>query len=313
MLKFIWLAFLIDYILGDPHGLPHPVRFIGSYISRTEKSIRGFKFTEKELKRAGFFLAISTVTLTYFSAVLLLGLTKQLHIILFNFTSVILLWTTLSAKCLKIESLKVYRALKNKDIPLARKQLSYIVGRETKELDEREITKAAIETVVENTVDGVIAPLLYMFIGGAPLALAYKAVNTLDSMVGYKNEKYIHLGYASAKLDDLANYIPARITGILMILASGILGLNMKKSYHILKRDRKNHSSPNCGYPEAAAAGAMEIQLGGDHYYFGKLVCKPTIGDDKRDVYHGDIKTSNNLMYISSLLALMIFSMIFLV
>ena len=307
-----WIAFLVDLIIGDPYWFPHPVRFIGKYISSAEKFIRKKTSTDKGLKIGGVVLTISTVLLTYLITLLILFLAAKVHIYLFIFINIILLWTTLATKCLKDESTKVYNVLKEGDLPEARKLLSYLVGRDTGELNANEVAKATLETVVENTADGVIAPLFYMFIGGAPLALAYKAINTLDSMVGYKNEKYLHLGCVSAKLDDIANYIPARITGLLLVIASGILKLDMKRSYKILLRDRKNHSSPNCGYPEAATAGALGIQLGGAHYYFGELVHKPTIGDNTREVTYEDIKLSNKLMYVSSIVALVLFSLIYL-
>ena len=311
MISLYWIAFVLDLIVGDPYWSPHPIRFIGKFISSMEKIIRGVVSSPIGLKIGGFFLATTTVLLTYFSTVFILRISKGFHINLFYLVNIIILWTTVAAKCLKVESKKVCFALENNDIPLARKLLSYIVGRDTRDLNMSEISKAVVETVAENTSDGVVAPIFYMFLGGAPLALAYKAINTLDSMVGYKNDKYLHLGYASAKLDDIANFIPARITGILLVAASGILKLNVEDSLKILIRDRKNHSSPNCGYPEAAAAGALGIQLGGSHHYFGKLVYKPTIGDEKSSVSTEDIRTTINLMYVSSILSLILFTIIY--
>ena len=311
MISLYWIAFVLDLIIGDPYWFPHPIRFIGKFISFMEEIIRGIVSSPFGLKIGGFFLTTTTVLLTYFSTIFILRISKGLHINLFYLVNIIILWTTVATKCLKDESSKVYVALKANDIPLGRRLLSYIVGRDTKDLNMNEISKAVVETVAENTSDGVVAPLFYMFLGGAPLALAYKAINTLDSMVGYKNDKYLHLGYASAKLDDIANFIPARITGILLVAASGILKLNAEDSLKILIRDRKNHSSPNCGYPEAAAAGALGIQLGGSHHYFGKLVYKPTIGDEKRSVSTQDIRTTINLMYVSSILSLILFTIIY--
>lgn len=223
-----------------------------------------------------------------------------------------IIYTTLATKCLKDEAVKIYNVLKSGDIKESRKQLSYIVGRDTSNLNEAEIIRATVETVAENTVDGIISPIFYVFIGGAPLAMAYKAVNTLDSMVGYKNDKYINLGFASAKIDDIANYIPARICVIFMTLASFVLRFDYKRCFKIAIRDRKNHKSPNCAYSEGAVAGALGIQLGGTNIYFGKLVYKPTIGDKGRDIEIEDIKKTNKIMYISSILSLIIFTLIFL-
>lgn len=312
MLSFFWAAFGIDLLIGDPYSFPHPIRAIGKFINLMEKEIRKVANSPLKLKIGGFVLTIATVLLTYFITYYILFLTKRFNLTFYYIVNVIFLWTTLATKCLKEESIKVYRALISNNLPLARKYVSYIVGRDTTNLNNSQISKAVIETVAENTSDGVIAPMLYMFIGGAPLALAYKAINTLDSMVGYKNDKYLYLGFASAKLDDIANFIPARITGILFVMATGLLRLNMKESFKILLRDRKNHSSPNCAYPESAVAGALGIQLGGSHYYFRKLVFKPNIGDEKRAVCIEDIQTSINLMYTASFLALIIFSIIYL-
>lgn len=224
----------------------------------------------------------------------------------------IMCYQIFATKCLRDESMKVYYALQNKDIVDARLKLSWIVGRDTKELDEEEVTKGAVETVAENTADGIIAPMLYMFLGGAPLAFLYKGINTMDSMVGYKNDKYMYFGRCAAKLDDLANLIPARITGIVMILASYFLNLNTKGAWKIFWRDRYNHLSPNSAMTESVTAGALNIQLGGDHYYFGKLVHKDTIGDNIRPVMAEDIVATNNLLYMTAVLSLLLFSLIYL-
>ena len=192
-------------------------------------------------------------------------------------------------------------------------QLSYIVGRDTSKLSEKEIIRATVETVAENTVDGIIAPLFYAFIGGAPLAFAYKAINTLDSTVGYKNEKYKDLGFASAKIDDIANYVPARLTAVLMSLASLFLRFDAKNCLRIAIRDRKNHKSPNCAYPEGAAAGALGVQLGGTNVYFGEVVVKPTIGDATRELVIADITRGNQLMYMTSVVGVLIFTGLWLI
>lgn len=304
----ILAAFAVDTVIGDPYWFPHPVRIIGGYINSFEKISRRVSKSDKGLKLMGVILALSTVFLTYTTVALILYLSKIVHNYVFIIANILFLWTSIAPKTLKVESMKVYFALRSGNIANARKLLSYIVGRDTNNLSEKEIAKGAVETVAENTSDGVIAPLIYMLLGGAPLALAYKAINTLDSMVGYKNEKYMNLGWASAKIDDAANFIPARLTGVLITLASGILCLDMKNSWRILLRDHSKHSSPNAGYPEAATAGALNIQLGGTNIYHGKLVEKPTIGDHGKDVSFEDIRVVNSLMYLSTVILLVIFS-----
>ncbi len=216
--------------------------------------------------------------------------------------SSIMIYFCISTKALKVEGLKVVKYVIQDDIEGARKQLSYIVGRDTKNLDKEAILKAVVETVAENMSDGVIAPLFYVGIGGAPLAFLYKAVNTMDSMFGYKNDKYIEFGYFPAKLDDVFNYIPARLSGYFIFMASFSLGLDYKNSFKIYKRDKNNHSSPNSAHPEAAVAGALNVQLGGANYYFGKLVEKPTIGDDIEKIDIDKVNKTNNILYCSAIL-----------
>ena len=307
----IYIGYIIDLIIGDPYSFPHPVIYIGKLIKVVENNIRKIFKDEKHLKLAGFILWFITVGLTYLVTYLIIRISKFSMITFFIVNSFII-YTTLATKCLKDEAVKIYNVLKSGDIKESRKQLSYIVGRDTSNLNEAEIIRATVETVAENTVDGIISPIFYVFIGGAPLAMAYKAVNTLDSMVGYKNDKYINLGFASAKIDDIANYIPARICVIFMTLASFVLRFDYKRCFKIAIRDRKNHKSPNCAYSEGAVAGALGIQLGGTNIYFGKLVYKPTIGDKGRDIEIEDIKKTNKIMYISSILSLIIFTLIFL-
>lgn len=304
----IFAAFLLDRLIGDPPSLPHPVRFIGAYISSFEKHV--WKLAKSELgeKAAGILLLITTVGFSYLMTWSVLKLAAQINPYLYHGINIMLMYTCIAARCLSLEGDRIYYALKEGDLQKSRRLLSMIVGRDTESLEPGEIARGAVETVAENTSDGVVAPLFYMFIGGAPLAMAYKAVNTLDSMVGYKNERYLNFGWASARFDDAANYIPARLTGILMVLASLLLGMNCKNSLHILIRDRRNHSSPNSGYPEAAAAGALGVQLGGTNYYFGKPVEKPTIGDPLRPMDKADIKSAIRLMYTASILALLLFS-----
>lgn len=307
----IYIGYIIDLIIGDPYSFPHPVIYIGKLIKVVENNIRKIFKDEKHLKLAGFILWFITVGLTYLVTYLIIRISK-FSMITFLIVNSFIIYTTLATKCLKDEAVKIYNVLKSGDIKESRKQLSYIVGRDTSNLNEAEIIRATVETVAENTVDGIISPIFYVFIGGAPLAMAYKAVNTLDSMVGYKNDKYINLGFASAKIDDIANYIPARICVIFMTLASFVLRFDYKRCFKIAIRDRKNHKSPNCAYSEGAVAGALGIQLGGTNIYFGKLVYKPTIGDKGRDIEIEDIKKTNKIMYISSILSLIIFTLIFL-
>lgn len=303
------IAYLLDLVIGDPYSFPHPVRFIGNLIRFTEGKIRIIFKSKKQLKIGGFLLWTITVGFTALVTNLIMNL-LCINNIFYVIIASIILYTTLSTKCLADEAKKIYEVLKTGDIEKSRKQLSYIVGRDTTSLNENEIIRATVETVAENTVDGIISPMMYGFIGGPVLAMAYKAINTLDSMVGYKNEKYGDIGFASAKIDDIANFIPARITPFFMMIASFILGFNSKKSIKIAMRDRKNHKSPNCAYAEGAVAGALEVQLGGTNMYFGEKVYKPTIGDKDRELEAEDILRTNKIMYLTSFIALVIFSII---
>ena len=307
----IYIGYTIDLIIGDPYSFPHPVIYIGKLIKSVENIIRKIFQDEKYLKLAGFILWFITVGITYLITYLIIRISKFSNIT-FLIANSFIIYTTLATKCLKDEAVKIYNVLKSGDIQESRKQLSYIVGRDTSNLNEAEIIRATVETVAENTVDGIISPMFYAFIGGAPIAMAYKAVNTLDSMVGYKNDKYINLGFASAKIDDIANYIPARVCVIFMTLASFILRFDYKRCFKIAIRDRKNHKSPNCAYSEGAVAGSLGIQLGGTNVYFGKAVYKPTIGDKDREIEIEDIKKTNKIMYVSSISSLIIFTLIFL-
>ena len=303
------IAYILDLIIGDPYSFPHPVRFIGRLIRIVEGYVRKKSKTQKQLKIGGFVLWFITVGVTFIVTELILSIftfSKIWYIVVAS----IVLYTTLATKCLADEAKKIYDVLKTGDIEKSRMQLSYIVGRDTSSLDEQEIVRATVETVAENTVDGIIAPMMYGFIGGPALAMAYKAINTLDSTVGYKNEKYANIGFASAKIDDIANFIPARITPIFMMIASFILGFNAKDSFKIALRDRKNHKSPNCAYPEGSVAGALGIQLGGTNIYFGEVVYKPTIGDKERELEVEDIIRTNKIMYATSFIGLIIFSII---
>lgn len=308
----IYIGYIVDLIVGDPYSFPHPVRFIGNLIKFTEKKLRSIFKSEEGLKIGGFILWIATVGITYLVTYLIVKISSFNPIVLLIVNSFII-YTTLATKCLKDEAVKIYNVLKTGDIEKSRVQLSYIVGRDTTNLNKQEIIRATVETVAENTVDGIIAPMFYAFIGGSPLAMAYKAINTLDSTVGYKNDKYKDLGFASAKIDDIANYIPARISVILMTIGSLVLGYDYKNCAKIAIRDRKNHKSPNCAYPEGAVAGSLGIQLGGTNIYFGKAVYKPTIGDKHREIEQDDIVKTNKIMYATSITSMLVFTLVYIV
>lgn len=298
------IGFVMDLIIGDPQNPVHPVRIIGNLGVTMEKFFR--KILPKRLKLAGLFTWMSVVITTFVITLEIVKFAFYINSILGIAIEGIILYFCISAKGLKVEGLKVINVLKSRDIEGARKKLSYIVGRDTESLDEKSIVRAVIETVAENMSDGIIAPLFFAGIGGAPLAMAYKAVNTCDSMFGYKNDKYIDFGFVSAKLDDFFNYIPARVTGYFIIIASFILGLNYKESYKIYIRDRYNHTSPNSAHPEAAVSGALDIRLGGANYYFGKLVEKPTIGNDKEEIKIEHLYKTNNILFLVSFIGLIL-------
>ena len=293
------IGLVLDFIIGDPNNPFHPVRIIGALGIKLENITRRIF---KNLKISGFVTWLGVILITFLVNLLIVRLAFNISNIFGIIIEGILLYFCVSSKGLKVEGLKVIKVLESGDIEGARKQLSYIVGRDTKVLDEEGIIRAVIETVAENTSDGIIAPLLFGALGGAPLAMTYKAVNTCDSMFGYKNDKYIDFGFVSAKMDDLFNYIPARLTGYLVIFAAFILGLDYKNSYRIYKRDRYNHTSPNSAHPESAVAGALGIRLGGANYYFGKIVKKPTIGDKNKVIEISDLYKTNNILLVVTLL-----------
>ena len=296
----IILGFLLDLIVGDPQNPIHPIRIIGSLCKTVEKFFRSI--LKRYLKVAGLLTWILVVFIVFIFNYLLLKVTYRINPSVTMILGSVMIYFCISTKALKIEGLKVVKYVIKDDIEGARKQLSYIVGRNTKNLDKESILKAVVETVAENMSDGVIAPLFYAGIGGAPLAFLYKAVNTMDSMFGYKNDKYIEFGYFPAKLDDVFNYIPARLSGYFIVVVSFILGLDYKNSFKIYKRDKNNHSSPNSAHPEAAVAGALNVQLGGPNYYFGKLVEKQTIGDDREKIDINKVNNTNNILYCSAVL-----------
>lgn len=307
-------GFILDLIFGDPHWLPHPICLIGNLIGFLEKNLRRLLAPGKTaLLLGGALMVVIVLSLSFAVPYAVLMLAEQVNPWLRFALETIMFYQIFATKCLRDESMKVYTALHNNDLEDARVKLSWIVGRDTKELTAEEVTKGAVETVAENTADGIIAPMFYMFIGGAPLAFLYKGINTMDSMVGYKNDKFLYFGRCAAKLDDVANFIPARITGILMILASYFLNMNSAGAWKIFWRDRYNHLSPNSAMTESVTAGALNIQLGGDHYYFGKLVHKDTIGDNIRPVVAEDIVAVNNLLYMTAVISLLLFSLVYLV
>ena len=294
-----FLGFLLDLLLGDPHWLPHPIRWIGNLIAKLEMCLLEETMNEKKKFRRGIWMVILVLVSTVVVVMCVLAGSYWLHPYAGIVVETVMTYQILATKCLKVESMKVYQCLKNQDVDAARKAVSMIVGRDTACLNEEGIAKAAIETVAENTSDGVIAPMLYTAFGGPILGFLYKAVNTMDSMLGYKNEKYMYFGRAAAKVDDFVNYIPSRISAYLMVAASFFCGKRFsgKQAFYIYKRDNRKHASPNSAQTESACAGALGIQLAGDASYFGKVVKKPYIGEPLRKVEFEDIKRVNRLMY----------------
>lgn len=302
-LAAIVAGFILDLIFGDPHWLPHPICLIGNMIGFIERHLRPLLAPNKTALLVGGALMVVIVTVTSFVVPLAILLAAAMVSPWLAFAlEAIMYYQIFATKCLRDESMKVYDALHKNDLADARVKLSWIVGRDTKNLDEEEITKGAVETVAENTADGIIAPMLYMFLGGAPLAFLYKSINTMDSMVGYKNEKYLYFGRAAAKLDDVVNYIPSRISACLMVGAAYLKGKEFsgKNAWRIYRRDSRNHASPNSAQTESVCAGALGIRLAGDASYFGKIVKKPYIGDALRPVETEDIRRANMLMYLTA-------------
>ena len=302
-------GFALDLLLGDPERVPHPVVYMGRAISALEKTLRRlFPKTDKGELAAGAVLAVvmstGTLTLTAFACFAL----GKIHPALRWTAEIIWCWQALAMRGLRDETIKVRDKLDTDTLDSARRQVSRVVGRDTAALSPEGVTKAAVETVAENFSDGVIAPLFWMLIGGAPLALCYKAINTMDSMVGYKNEKYLYFGSTPARLDDLANFIPARISALLLILAAALCGNDAKNASKIWRRDRRKHESPNSAQTESAMAGALGVRLAGPASYFGVIHEKPFIGDALRPIETEDITRANRLMYADSFLGLIIFS-----
>lgn len=303
-MKELTIGYLLDLIIGDPQNPIHPIRLIGNLCKKLEKIFR--ETLKDSLKVAGLLTWIFSVVIVYLVSFFIVKISFSINYIVGIVISGIMIYFAISAKALKVEGLKVIKFLLKNDIDGARNQLSYIVGRDTRSLDKEGILRAVVETIAENMSDGVVAPIFYAGLFGAPFAFVYKAVNTMDSMFGYKNDKYKDFGFFPAKLDDVFNYIPARLTGYLIVLAAFILKLDYKNSYKIYRRDRNNHSSPNSAHPEAAVAGALGLKLGGANYYFGKLVEKPTIGDEIKKIDIDDVNKTNNILYLVSFLSYLI-------
>ena len=305
------MGYILDLIFGDPYWMPHPVRFIGNLISILEKVIRRFMpKTKRGEYIGGIILTVMVVSISMVIPLVIILMAKSINTYLALTVETFMCYQILATKSLKVESMKVYDELAKNDLPSARKAVSMIVGRDTKDLTFSGVAKAAVETVAENTSDGIIAPMIFIAIGGAPMGFFYKAINTMDSMVGYKNEKYMNFGRFAAKLDDVVNYLPARISAYQMILSSFFLRYDYKNAFKIYKRDRYNHASPNSAQTESVCAGALDVQLAGNAYYFGKLYEKPTIGDDIREINYDDIKKANRLLYCTSIISIVIISVI---
>lgn len=289
---------ILDLLIGDPEWFPHPVRLMGAFISHMEKRLR---LRGGNLRYSAVILTASTVLLSMGITALILWLLSLWGRLPLLIGMSLINWTGLAAKCLAKEARDVGRAF-DTGLPAARGQVARIVGRDTQSLTEPEIIRATVETVAENTADGIISPMLYSLLGGPVLMMGFKAASTLDSMVGYLDPKYKDIGWSSARLDDVLNYIPARLTALLMCVSAWLLGYDGKNALRIVRRDHQNHQSPNCAWPESAAAGALHIQLGGTHLYFGKPVYKPTIGDDGKAPDKQDILKMNRIMCMTSLL-----------
>ena len=297
------LGFFLDCIVGDPYNIPHPIKLIGRLIGTLENAVRKHF---SNLRRGGAFLALTVILLSTAVPLGLLIVCYRIHILLGLAAETVLCCYMLAARCLCRESMKVCRAAESGDTESARKAVSMIVGRDTSVLDREGIIRAAVETVAENTSDGVTAPLFYMGLGGAVGGLFYKSVNTMDSMIGYNNEKYADIGRFAAKLDDVLNYIPSRLTALLMTVSAPMFRLDGRNAYRIWKRDRRKHASPNSAQTESACAGALHVRLAGDAVYFGELHKKPYIGDDDRPIEAEDIRRANRLMYGASAIMLVL-------
>jgi len=298
LIPFIF-GYILDLIFGDPSIIPHPIRGIGYLIKKTEGILRK---NETELKIKGLYLLVIVTSISFLIPLFVINMFSRLNSIAAIVVETFIVFQILATKSLYKETNKVYKALKSGDIKEARKYLSYLVTRDCDNMKEEDIVRSTIETISENIVDGITAPIFFIALGGAPLGMFYKAANTLDSMVGYKNDKYIDFGFFSAKFDDILNYIPARVTSLIIVISTLLLNRDFKSAFKILIRDRRNHSSPNSGYAEAPVAGALGIQLGGEVSYFGVIHNKPTMGDNNRTPVIEDIKTTHKIMILSSII-----------
>ena len=302
------LGFCIDLIFGDPHSIPHPVVLIGRLISATEKLVRKiFPKTVRGENVAGGGLWLLVVLISTAVPLGILYLGYKISLWLGLALESIMCWQILATKSLKVESMKVYTALKAGDPAEYRRAVSMIVGRDTAALDDKAVARAAVETVAENTSDGIIAPMLYLAIGGAPLGFFYKAVNTMDSMLGYVEMPYKNIGLVPAKMDDFFNFLPARLSALLMLLAGWLEGLDARRGWRIWRRDRRNHASPNSAQTESVCAGLLGLRLAGDAYYHGVLHKKPYIGDPIREIEYEDIPRACKLLYGTAIVSLVLF------
>ena len=296
------LGFLVDLLVGDPHGWPHLIRGFGFLIVALERVL----YPMKNKRAGGTLLVVVVLLLSVGLPALLLFFVWRVSPWLYIVIETVFCWQILATKSLRDESRAVYAKLASGDLPGARKAVSMIVGRDTDALDAAGVTRAAVETVAENASDGVAAPLFYMLLGGAVLGCLYKAANTMDSMVGYKNERYLDFGRTAARLDDALNFIPARLCAWVMIFAARLCGMDAGNALRIYRRDKRNHASPNSAHTEAAMAGALRVRLAGDAYYFGKLCKKPYIGDAQRPIEAADILRAHKLLYVTAYLLLML-------
>lgn len=310
----VLLGFFLDLLLGDPPWPCHPIRLMGQLIASLEAPLRKmFPATPEGERQAGTLLTVTVVTISTLTSWALLWLCGLISPYLAWALELLLCALLLATKSLYKESMAVYACLNRQDLSASRLAVGRIVGRDTGKLEERGVAAATVETVAENFSDGVLAPLLFILVAGVPGGMCYKAINTLDSMVGYQNDRFLHYGRTSAKLDDLANFLPARIAGLLLAISAPLVGLSGKNALKIYIRDRKNHKSPNSAHTEAAVAGALGVQLGGDNFYGGISVKKPTIGDDTRPLVPEDIPKTNQLMLVSALVFLLLIGGILLV
>lgn len=301
----ILLAYLLDLGLGDPRWFPHPVKIIGKLINFLEVKLRSGQ-QRIFLRLKGVILALAVVGLSALSAYLILAFMRKINPAAGTIAWIFLAYTSLATKDLLLHARQVLKEINNKDLSAARKKLSYIVGRDTKHLSEKEVIKATVESIAESISDGIIAPLFYLILGGPVVALIYKAINTLDSMVGYKNEKYQDFGWFSARLDDAANFIPSRISGLLIAVSSFVMGRDFKNSLRIMMKDGRKHLSPNAGFPEASMAGALGVRLGGPSLYNGQLCLKLYIGEEKNALHPRLINEALSITLISSILMVLI-------